>query len=160
MLIEDLLARAQAVDKPNGCPRPSRRGPHTSIVMGHCSTPRFSPSSHKAVAELYDAVAEAVLVEELEVGAHVGRQCGLAPTEDDWPDEQLELVDQSGHESLCCEVRATHKEIPTGGCFQVVYRTGVEVTFEPGVRGGRRGQARGVDDLVRRLPHLRVVGRE
>src|SRR5215216_431133 len=33
MLIEDLLARAQAVDKPNGCPRPSRRGPHTSIVM-------------------------------------------------------------------------------------------------------------------------------
>src|ERR687898_2783337 len=33
MLIEDLLARAQAVDKPNGCPRPSRRGPHTSIVI-------------------------------------------------------------------------------------------------------------------------------
>jgi hypothetical protein len=48
-----------------------------------------------------------VLVEELEFGAHVGRQCGIAPTEDDWPDEQLELVDQSGHESLCCEVRAT-----------------------------------------------------
>jgi 2-hydroxycyclohexanecarboxyl-CoA dehydrogenase len=34
MLIEDLLARAQALDKPNGCPRPSRRGPHTSIVIG------------------------------------------------------------------------------------------------------------------------------
>jgi hypothetical protein len=74
-----------------------------------------------------------VLVEELEAGAHVGQQCGLAPTEDDWPDEQLELVDQPGHESLCCEVRATDKEIPTGGCFQVMYRAGVEVTFEPGV---------------------------
>jgi hypothetical protein len=33
MPIEDPLARAQAVDKPNGCPRPSRRGPHTSIVI-------------------------------------------------------------------------------------------------------------------------------
>ena len=101
-----------------------------------------------------------MLAEELEVGAHVGRQRGLPPTEDDWPDEQLELVDQPGLESLCCEVRATHKEIRAGGCFQVVYRTGVELTFQPGVRGGRRGQARGVDDLVRRLPYLRVVGRE
>ena len=35
-----------------------------------------------------DAVAESVLVEELEIGARVGRQCGVAPTEDDWPDEQ------------------------------------------------------------------------
>jgi len=69
---------------------------------------------------MYDAVGESVLVEELEVGAHVGRQCGLAPTEDEWPDEQLELVDQTGHESLCCEVRTTHKEIPTGGRFQAV----------------------------------------
>src|SRR5262249_55006162 len=33
MLIRDLLARAQADDKPNGCPRPGRGGPHTSIVM-------------------------------------------------------------------------------------------------------------------------------
>src|SRR4051794_2065944 len=34
MLIEDLPVRAQAHDKPNGCPHSSRRGPHTSIVMG------------------------------------------------------------------------------------------------------------------------------
>src|SRR4051794_16415100 len=115
--------------------------------MGYCSTTRFSVSSHNAVAQLYDAVAESVLVEEIEVGAHVGRECGLAATEDHWPDEQSELVDQSGHEGRCREAGATHEEIPTGGCFQVVYRTGVEVTFEPGVRGGRRGQARGVDDL-------------
>src|SRR5215203_786140 len=33
MLIEDLLAPTKAVDKPNGCPHPSRRGRHTSIVM-------------------------------------------------------------------------------------------------------------------------------
>ena len=35
MLIEDLPVRAQALEQPNGCPRPSRRGPHTSIVSGH-----------------------------------------------------------------------------------------------------------------------------
>src|SRR5688572_12621679 len=33
MVIEDLLARVQAVEKPNGCPRTNRRGPHTSIVI-------------------------------------------------------------------------------------------------------------------------------
>src|SRR5687767_557657 len=39
MLIEDLPVRAQAVDKPNGCPRPSWRGPHTSIVSGRGLVP-------------------------------------------------------------------------------------------------------------------------
>jgi hypothetical protein len=47
MLIEDLLARAKAVEKPNGCPRPSQRGPHTSIVIGVSSRARPLP-----VAEL------------------------------------------------------------------------------------------------------------
>ncbi len=65
-----------------------------------------------------------MLVEELEVGARVGRECGIAPTEDDWPDEELELVDQPCHESLCRKVRATHDEIPAGGGLQVVYRPG------------------------------------
>jgi hypothetical protein len=37
MLIEDLPVRVQAVEKPNGCPRPSRRGPHTSIVSGRAA---------------------------------------------------------------------------------------------------------------------------
>ena len=45
--------------------------------------------------------------DELKVGARLGRQCGVAPTEDDWPDEQGQLVDQPGDECLCCEVRAT-----------------------------------------------------
>jgi hypothetical protein len=63
---------------------------------------------------VYDTVAESVFVEKLEAGARVGRQRGVAPAEDDWPDEQLELVDQPGHESLGCEVRATHEEIQEG----------------------------------------------
>ena len=85
-----------------------------------------------------DAAAESVLVDELEIGAGVGWQCGVAPTEDDWPDEQGELVDQPGDESLCCEVRATDQQIPTGGGLQVEYRAGLEVAFEPSVRSGRR----------------------
>ena len=59
------------------------------------------------VAEVDGAAAEPVLVDELEIGACAGRQCGVAPTEDDWPDEQDQLVDQPGGESLRCEVRAT-----------------------------------------------------
>ena len=48
---------------------------------------------------MYDAVAESALVEELELGARVGRQRRLAPTEDDGPDEQVALVNQPGLES-------------------------------------------------------------
>ena len=91
-------------------------------VLGQCARVRFPASLLKAVAEVDDAAAESVLVDELEIGAGVGWQCGVAPTEDDWPDEQGELVDQPGDESLCCEVRATDQQIPTGGGLQVEYR--------------------------------------
>src|ERR671910_2939247 len=53
MLIEDLLARAQAVEKPNGCPRPSRRGPHTSIVIWRRSTAELV-AAESAVRVLVD----------------------------------------------------------------------------------------------------------
>jgi hypothetical protein len=76
-------------------------------VLGQCTRVRFPASLVKTVAEVDDAAAESVLVDELEIGVGVGWQCGVAPTEDDWPDEQGELVDQPGDESLCCEVRAT-----------------------------------------------------
>ncbi len=55
---------------------------------------------------MYDAAAAPVLVDERQIGARIGRQCGGAPTEDDWPDEQGQLVDQAGDESLRCHVRA------------------------------------------------------
>jgi hypothetical protein len=53
------------------------------------------------------AAAESVLVDELRIDARVVRQCGVAPTDD--------LVDQPGDESLCCEVRTTDQQTPTGG---------------------------------------------
>jgi hypothetical protein len=120
----------------------------------------FPASLLKAVAEVDDAAAEPVLVDELKIGACDGGQCGIAPSEDDWPDEEGQLVDEPGDESLCCESRATDQQIRTGGSFHLVYLAGVEVAFEPSVRGGRRRQRRGVDDLVRRLPCARVVGHE
>lgn len=67
--------------------------------------------SNKAVAEVYDAVSESALIEELEVGAHAGRQPWLAPADDNGPDEQLALVDQPGLESLRREVRTSYGEI-------------------------------------------------
>jgi hypothetical protein len=115
---------------------------------GQCARVRFPPSLPKVVADVDDAAAEPVLVDELKIGARVGRQCRVAPTEDDRPDEQGQLVDQPGDESLYCEVRTTHQEIPAGGGLQIVYRAGVEAAFEPRVRGERGGQGRGVDDLV------------
>ncbi len=65
-----------------------------------------------------DAAAESVLVDELEIGARVVRQCEVPPTEDDWPDEQGKLVDQARDESLGCEVRATDQQIPTAAAFR------------------------------------------
>ena len=84
---------------------------------------------------MYDAVSESALVEELEVGAHVGRQRRLAPADDHGPDEQLALVDQPGLESLRREVRTSYGEIAAGCGLQFVYRGGVEVAFESGVGG-------------------------
>src|SRR6186997_1889664 len=97
-------------------------------------------SSPNAVAEVYDTVAESVFVEKLQAGTHVGRQRGVASAEDDRPDEQLELVDQPGHERLCCQVRATDEEIRFGGGLEVVDQLRTEMAFEAGVRGGRLDQ--------------------
>ena len=72
-----------------------------------------------------------MLVDELKIDARVVRQRGVAPTEDDRPDEQGHLVDQPGDESLCCEVRATDQQIRSGLSFQVAYRAGIEVAFDP-----------------------------
>ena len=77
-----------------------------------------------AVADVDDAVAEAALVEELELGARVGRQRRLAPTEDDGPDEQVELVNEPRVDRLCRKVRTSHDEIASGRGLQVVYRAG------------------------------------
>ena len=92
------------------------------------------PSSPHAVAEVHDAVAEPVLVDELQVDAQVGRQRGGAPTEDDWPDEQDQFVDQPSDESLGGQVRATDQQVPAGGDLEVGHRAGVEVPFEPVAR--------------------------
>lgn len=56
--------------------------------------------SERAVAEVYDAVSESALIDELKVGAHAGRQPWLAPADDNGPDEQLALVDQPGAGSV------------------------------------------------------------
>src|SRR3954468_353565 len=98
------------------------------------SAPRYERSA-EAVAEVYDTVGEPALVEELEIGAHVGRQCRLASTEQHGPDEQGTLIHQPSVESLGREVRTSHDEIAPGHGFQVVYRAGVEVAFEPGLGG-------------------------
>ena len=71
----------------------------------------------RAVAEVYDAVSESALIEELKVGAHAGRQPWLAPADDNGQDEQLALVDQPGLESLRREVGTSYGEIAAGRAF-------------------------------------------
>ena len=44
-----------------------------------------------------DAAAEPVLVDGLEIDACVGRQCGGAPTEGDWPDDVPKQVPGDQH---------------------------------------------------------------
>jgi hypothetical protein len=89
--------------------------------------------SERAVAEVYDAVSESALIEELEVGAYAGRQPWLAPADDNGPHEQLALVDQPGLESLRREVGTSYGEIAAGRGLQFVYCGGVETAFESGV---------------------------
>src|SRR5215203_5257863 len=131
-----------------------RRVPHVSwrvfVRFPDENAPRLAgplPSSRMAIAEVDDAAAEPVLVDERQIDPQVARQGGGAPTEDHWPDEQGHFVDQPGDESLGGQVRATDQQIHAGRGLQVAYRARVEVAFEPGVRGAGCGQGRGVDDL-------------
>ena len=65
---------------------------------------------------MHHAVAEPAFVDELELDVHVGRQRPVAATEDDRPDEQLALVDQTRLERLGGEVRTAHEEIGAAWC--------------------------------------------
>src|SRR5665213_633290 len=62
-------------------------------------------SGWDAVAKVYDAVAESVLVEEFEVGADARREGRLSAAEDHGPHEQLALVDEARIEGPRREVR-------------------------------------------------------
>lgn len=56
--------------------------------------------------EVHDTFAESAIVQQLEVGASVAGQRGLASAEQDGTDEQVALIDQPGLESVRREVRA------------------------------------------------------
>src|SRR6516165_2943654 len=117
-------------------------------------------SGRDAVADVHDAVAESLLVKELEVGADARREGWLATTEDHGPDEQLALVDEAGLEGPSSEVRPADGEVASGFGLQFSDGVGVEVVFE--TSGGCRhcGQGGGVDDLVGRPPSTGEVGGE
>src|SRR5882762_6055816 len=117
-------------------------------------------SGRDAVAQVQDAVAESVLVEELEVGADARREGRLSAAEDHGPDEQLALVHEAGLEGPGSEVRPADGEVAGGFGLQFLDGVGVEVSFE--ASGGCRdcGQGGGVDDLVGRPPGTREVGGE
>ncbi|MGZ4588715.1 MAG: hypothetical protein ACXVX9_13040, partial [Mycobacteriaceae bacterium] len=57
-------------------------------------------SGRDAVAEVHDTVAESAIVQQLEVGASVAGQRGLASAEEDRTDEQTALIDQPALESV------------------------------------------------------------
>lgn len=82
------------------CTRPLKRalpGCGTAVRDTRARTARMCASSYgertksprlpNAVAQINDAAADSVLLEEFKVGARVGRQCGIAPSQNDWPDE-------------------------------------------------------------------------
>ena len=54
-----------------------------------------------AVAEVHDTVAEPVFLQQLQLGAGVASECGLA----------LTLIDQPGVERVCCEGRPSDGEV-------------------------------------------------
>jgi hypothetical protein len=91
---------------------------------------------------VHDAVAESVLVEELEVGADARREGRLATADDHGPDEELALVDQAGFEGLGGEVRSADGEVAGGFSVQFFDGVVVEVVFEAAgissIAGGRR----------------------
>src|SRR5919199_3038614 len=117
-------------------------------------------SDRGAVAEVHDTVAEPALVQQLELGARVAGQRGLASTEEYGPDEQVALIDESGFERVGGEVRTAHGEITGGRCLRGADRVGVEVALEPSFGGRHSLQRGGVDDLVGRPPDVREVGHE
>jgi hypothetical protein len=61
--------------------------------------------------EVDDAAVEATLVQELEVCAHVVRQCAFAATHHDRVEEQLALVDEACRDRLAGELGTTYRQV-------------------------------------------------
>jgi hypothetical protein len=81
---------------------------------------------------VHDAVAESVLVEEIEVGAGGRWEGRLAAAEDDGPDEQLALVHEASLEGPGSDVGPADGEVARSFGLQLFDGVGVEVLFEAG----------------------------
>src|SRR5215211_9405979 len=93
-------------------------------------------SALDAVAEVHDTVAEAVLLQQLQLDAGVAEECGLSFTDEHRIHEELALIDQPGVERVRREGRPTDGQVAGGGRLQVAHRIGVEAALESRV-GGR-----------------------
>jgi hypothetical protein len=85
-----------------------------------------------------------LLVEEVEVGADTARERRLAATEQQWPDEQVALVDESRRERVGGELGAADRQV-TGSCrLQGGDRAGVESYIRRPYRQVPTGRTRSV----------------
>ena len=72
--------------------------------------------------EVDDAVAEPVVVEQLELHAHVVWQRPLAASDDDRREEQVDLVDQPGPDRLRGEHRPADRQVASRRRRELVSR--------------------------------------
>src|SRR5262249_51849540 len=102
-------------------PMRSRKYPSGEKVLTTTGVPSKCAwiSDRGAVAEIHDTIAEPALVQQLELGARVAGQRGLASTDEYGPDEELAPVAQPGLERVRRDVRAAQGQITRGRGFHV-----------------------------------------
>src|SRR4051794_5903884 len=107
--------------KTGSSPADSSRGPARVAVA----------SRPDAVVEVNHAVAEAALVEELELQADMVGEGLFAASHHDGREEQVALVDQPGLDRLGGEVGTAHGDVTSRCRFQLANRFRIEASLDP-----------------------------
>ena len=61
--------------------------------------------------EMNDAASEPALIQQFELRTDVVGQCPLAATHQDWPEEQMALVDQTRRDCLAGELGTPDRDV-------------------------------------------------
>src|SRR5438270_13010959 len=100
------------------------------------------------VVQVNHAAPEAALVQELELGMGVGRQCTLAGTHENRPEEEMALIHQALRERLAGELGPADRDVGRRALLQPPDRIRIELPLDAGFCAGDRLKGPGVDDLL------------
>jgi hypothetical protein len=106
------------------------------------------------------AVAEPVLLDELQLQPRTVLEEPVSATDDSGTDDHLDLVDQASLQCMRRELGSVDSEVVVGVGNEPSDRVRIELPLDSYPRAARLGESPGVNDLVGRLPLPRKVQHE